>query len=182
MCYRKLFLLGLTLVVLTFPGGCVFFAGRAPARGAVLEKWQTENKNFKIRVTSYEEKGANVNGAYNVFESAAGSSNAWHEIVTFRHDDQPRIPADQVRFVNDQIGYLFMGWIYAVTTDNGVSWSVWDATKHLPNWQCCNYGLIRDVRIAEDGNGVMQLNPIQNRRGEVPELRTNDYGKHWRVE
>jgi hypothetical protein len=182
MCCRKLFLLELALVVLTFAGGCAFFASRAPGRGAVLEKWQTENKAFQIRVTSYEETGANVNGAYYVFESAAVGSNDWREIVTFRHDDQPKIPADQVRFVNDQIGYLFMGWIFAVSTDGGVTWSVWDANKDLPHWQCCNYKLIRDVTIANNGTGVLKLNPIQDRRGEVPELRTNDYGQHWRAE
>lgn len=175
---RRRFLPGL-LLVLAFAGGCALFASRGQHRGAVLENWQTENKTFKIRVTSYEEKGANVNGAYYVFESGAVSTNSWREIVTFRHDDQPRIPADQVRFVNDQIGYLFMGWIYAVTTDSGVSWSVWDATKDLPDWQCCNYRLIRGVKLAADGKGTMTLNPIPQRRGEVPELHTGDYGRHW---
>ena len=182
MCCRRLFLLGLTLFVLTFAGGCAFFAGRAQDRGAVLEKWQTQNKTFKIGVTSYEEKGANVNGAYYVFESGGVNTTAWREIVTFRHDDQPKIPADQVRFVNDQIGYFFIGWIYAVTTDSGVSWTVWDATKELPNWQCCNYRLIRDVQLSADGTGTMKLNPIPQRRGEVPELHTKDYGRHWSVE
>jgi len=181
MCRRKLFLIVLMLVVLAFTGGCALFAGPAQGRGAVLEKWQTENKAFKVRVISYAEKGANVNGAYYVFESTAGSSNAWREIVTFRHDDQPKIPADQVRFVNDQIGYLFMGWTYAVTTDSGVSWSVWDATKDLSNWQCCNYRLIRDVQLSADGAGTMTLNPIPQRQGEVPELHTRDYGRHWMV-
>ncbi len=52
MCCKKLFLPGLTLVVLTFVGGCVFFAGRAQSRGAKLEQWQTENKIFKVRVIS----------------------------------------------------------------------------------------------------------------------------------
>jgi hypothetical protein len=182
MCCRKLFLLGLTFVALAFAAGCAFFGGRAQGRGEVLEKWQTENRTFKIRVTSYEETGANVNGAYYRFESAALGSNDWREIVTFRHDDQPKIPADQVRFVNDHIGYVFIGWVYAVSTDGGVNWSVWDARRDLPNWQCCNYALIRDVNIAENGSGVMRLNPIQDRRGEVPELHTNDYGRHWRAE
>jgi len=104
----------------------------------VVEKWQTENKTIKIRVTSYEETGANVNGAYYQFESAA-----------------------------------------PVTTDGGARWSVWDATHDLPNWQCFNYRFIQDVTITEDGHGVMRLNPIENQRGEVPELRTNDYGTHW---
>jgi len=181
MCCRKLFLLGLTLLGLVFAGGCAL-AGRPQGRGAVLEKWQTEGKTFKIRVTSYEETGANVNGAYYQFESAAPGSNDWREIVTFRHDDQPKIPGDQVRFVNDRIGYLFMGWVYAVTTDGGANWSTWNATHDLPNWQCCNYQLIRDVQLATDGSGTMTLNPIPQRQGEVPRLRTRDYGRHWTAE
>jgi len=72
-----------------------------------------------------------------------------------------------------------MGWMFAVTTDGGATWSVWDAKKDLPNWQCCNYGLIKDVRLDSKGTGVMILNPIPQRRGEVPELHTNDFGRHW---
>ncbi|HXM51493.1 MAG TPA: hypothetical protein VN956_26865 [Pyrinomonadaceae bacterium] len=179
---RRLSLSEITLLVLAFAGGCSLFVGCTQTRGAVLEKWQTENKTFQVRVTSYEEKDANVNGAAYRFESSLSGSNDWHEIVTFRHDDQPKIPTDQVRFVNDQIGYLFMGWIYAVTIDGGASWSVWDANHDLPNWRCCNYKLIADVTVGKDGSGVMRLNPIQNRYGEVQELHTNDYGRHWQAE
>jgi hypothetical protein len=182
MYCEKPFSLALTLFLLIFASGCAFFAGRDQNRGAEIEKWQTENKSVKIRVTSYEESGANVNGAYYRFESAAAGSNDWREIVTFRHDDRPRIPADQVRFVNDHIGYLFMGWVYAVTTDGGANWSVWNASRDLPNWQCCNYQLIRDVQLTIDGAGTMTLNPIPQRQGEVPQLHTQDYGRYWIVE
>jgi hypothetical protein len=40
--------------------------------------------------------------------------------------------------------------------------------------------LIQEVRIAPDGTGRMNLNPIPQRSGEVPELNTKDYGRHWR--
>lgn len=43
MCCKKLFLIGLTLFALVFVGSCALFSGRAQGRGAVLEKWQTEN-------------------------------------------------------------------------------------------------------------------------------------------
>jgi hypothetical protein len=102
--------------------------------------------------------------------------------MTFRHDDPVPIPRDQVRFVSDQIGFVFMGWMYAVSTDGGKKWSVWNAEHDLPNWECCNYRLITDVTIAGNGSGVMRLSPIRDRRGEVPELHTSDYGRHWRVE
>jgi hypothetical protein len=176
----KLLLLGPALVVVAITYSCLFL--ERPQRGGAFEKWQTENKTFKVRVTAYEEKGAMVNGGYYVFESAAQGSSDWREIVTFRHDDQPNIHKDQVHFVNDQVGYLFMGWTFAVTTNSGAGWSVWDAEKDLPNWQCCNYGLIRDVQLSVDGVGTMTLNPIPQRRGEVPELHTRDYGRHWAAE
>lgn len=179
MFYRKLLLLGSLPVFFTLAYGCGFFADGVQRRGSIIETWQTENKTFKVRVTSFEEEGSVVNGAYYMFESTSGDSNDWREIVIFRHDDQPKIPANQVRFVNDQVGYLFMGWIYAVTTDGGASWSVWDAKNDLSNWQCCDYGLIRDVSIGEDGVGKMRLKPISNRHGDAPELRTRDYGRHW---
>jgi hypothetical protein len=176
---RQVISLGLTLVLLGFIAGCALFNAHTQDRDAILEQWETQNKTFKIRVTSYRETGVNVNGAYYRFESAASGSNGWHEVVTFRHDDQPKIPADQVRFLNDHIGYLFMGWVYAVTIDGGSNWSIWNATNDLPNWQCCNYKLIRDVQLAANGIGTMQLNAIPDRQGEVPELHTNDYGRHW---
>jgi hypothetical protein len=108
-------------------------------------------------------------------------SDAWRDITTFRHDDAVPIPRDQIRFVNNRVAFVFMGWIYAVTTDGGATWSVWDAGNDLPNWQCCNYRLITDVKLNVDGTGTMTLNPIQDRPGEVPQLRTKDFGRHWTV-
>ena len=83
-----------------------------------------------------------------------------------------------MRFVDEQVGYLFAGWKYTVTTDGGATWSVWDAEKVWPEW-CCNYGLIEDVQLNSDGTGMMTLRPTNGRRGEGPTIRTKDYGKHW---
>ena len=151
-----------------------------PLMGAKTETWETANQSFRVRIDQHAERVPfPVPGAYYVFQSAPSGSNTWREIMTFRHDDPVLIPREQVRFINDRAGYVFMGWMFAVTTDGGASWSVWDASKDLPNWACCNYGLIRAVHLAPDGTGVMILNPIDERRGEVPELHTNDFGRHW---
>lgn len=72
-----------------------------------------------------------------------------------------------------------MGWVHGVTTDGAVTWSIWNAEKDLPNWACCNYGLIQEVHIAADGHGIMNLNPIPQRQGEVSHLETKDFGMHW---
>ncbi len=145
----------------------------------IEEQWQTTNGAIDIRVTAYGEENAGADaGAYYVFESMRSGSNHWQHITTFRHDDPVPIPREQVVFVDDQTAYFFMGWMYAVTTNRGSSWSIWTAEKDLPNWECCNYKLIREVMIEKDGTGLMKLKPIADRRGEVPDLRTKDYGRH----
>jgi hypothetical protein len=95
--------------------------------------------------------------------------------------DPNPIARDQVRFVNAQVGYAFMGWMYAVTTDGGRNWSVWNAEKDLPKWDCCNYRLISAVNIDVNGSGTMILNPIPQRQGEVRQLHTKDFGHHWNL-
>jgi len=179
---NKLVLAG-ALTFLAITSVCAFYMQRPKRGNRIDERWEASNRSFKIRVTAYaEDNGGFVAGAYYLFESAPIGSTNWREVMTFRHDDPIPIPRDQVRFLGDQIGYVFMGWKYAVTTNAGKDWSVWTAERDLPNWQCCNYRLIRNVTMAGDGKGIMQLNPIQDRRGEIPELRTNDYGRHWRAD
>jgi hypothetical protein len=131
---------------------CALYALLLPKRGKVIERWQTGNDAFEIRVTAYSERPSlpGLGGAYYVFESKTVGSDRWVEALTFRHDTPVEIPRDQVRLVNDQIGYVFMGWMYSVTTDAGATWKVWNAEDDLPGWQCCNYNLIQDVRVAPD--------------------------------
>jgi hypothetical protein len=160
----------------------IVLKGRDPyANKKVIDSWQIGNTAFIIYITSYELEGVEPCGIYFTFEAVLNSSDR-REIMTFRSNERVAIPRDQVRFINDRIGYVFMGWMYAVTTDSGRNWSVWDADRDLPNWQCCNYGLIQDVQIAPDGTGTMKLNPIPGRAGEVSELYTKDYGRHWDVQ
>ncbi|MBA2340615.1 MAG: hypothetical protein H0V88_09480 [Pyrinomonadaceae bacterium] len=86
-----------------------------PSKGERLETWETTNTPFKIRVDRHAEaNGGFVPGAYYVFQSAAADSDQWHEIMTFRHDDPVDIPREQVRFANDRVAYVFMGWMGVV--------------------------------------------------------------------
>lgn len=151
-----------------------------PRMGALAESWETSNQLFRVRVDRhYEENGGFVPGAYYVFRSASIGSDDWHDFITFRHDDPVPIPHDQLHFVNDRIGFVFMGWMYAETTDSGTTWSVWDSAINLPKWQCCNYRLIKDVHLEPNGAGTMTLRPIPDRGGEVPQLHTEDFGRNW---
>ena len=150
-----------------------------PRPGDVIETWQTSNQSFQVQIVARNEKYGFLGGGYYTFRSMPFGSEDWVEIMTFRHDDPVAIPKDQVHFVNDQIAFGFMGWMYAVTTDGGKSWSVWDARKDLLNWKCCNYGLIEQVNVHPEGQGTMIISVIDRGRGEVPLLQTKDYGRHW---
>jgi hypothetical protein len=177
---RRIVVVSTTLIVVAAAIG--WFYWRFTARiGPVFETWETSNQTFRVRVDAHSEEHVFLPGAYYVFRSAPAGSDHWRDVMTFRHDDPNPIPRDQVRFVNDRVGFVFMGWMYAVTSDGGATWSVWNAGNDLPNWQCCNYRLITDVKLNVDGTGTMTLHPIQDRRGEVPQLRTKDFGRHWSV-
>jgi len=156
-----------------------------PTIGDVVETWQTENDIFKIRVDSRAEvchaPSFCLPGAYFVFLSSPRHTDRWREIMTFRHDDPVPIPRDNVRFVSDRLAYAFMGWMFAVTTDGGVNWSVWNAENDLPSWKCCHYRAIGDIHIETDGSGTMTLLAFPD-DVEVWTLRTTDFGKHWTLE
>jgi BNR/Asp-box repeat len=164
-------------IVTVITGGCEIF--RSPKMGKCTDSWVTENNTFRIRVNKHAEEHGGFNpGAYFVFQSAPKGQENWKEVIVFRHDDPVDIPRQQVRFVSDSVGYFFMGNKFAVTTDGGMTWSVWDAMKNLPDWTRTRAD-IKDVQINVDGSGTMQL--ISPTNQEVPILYTRDYGKTWQA-
>ncbi len=174
MSRSKMLLVGCACVVVALIAGIFFPPSRV---GELTERWELAGKTFKIRVSRHSERGFRlVGGAYYVFESAAAGSESWAEIMRVRHDDPVEIPREQVRFVNERVGYAFMRYNYAVTTDGGVTWSVWDATEDLPHWRRTRAN-INEVQLAPDGTGTMRLTSSTNQ--EVPELHTGDYGRTW---
>ena len=177
---RVILIIGSSLILLA-----AFYALISRVRSkTVIDSWETSNNAFSILVTAYNEKSSLqlLSGAYYKFQSSIKGSTKWNEVMVFRHDDIVPVPKSQIRFVSNQVGDIFMGWMYAVTTDGGNSWSVWNAENDLPNWECCNYKLIKDISLSSTGIGMMTLSPISGRRGEVPVLHTKDYGRHWGME
>lgn len=142
-----------------------------------IERWETANDTFRIRVTAHpEENGGVVGGAYYVFWCVREGEANWREIMTVRHDDPVKIPREQVRFISDQVGYVFMLYNYAVTVDGGITWFVWYGPEDLPHWRQTRAN-IDNVRILPDGTGTMALKSSTDLA--APELHTKDYGKHW---
>ena len=153
-------------------------------KGEVVETWESTNTPFKLRVNKNIERGgfmpAATAGAYYDFQSAAVGSDSWREIMTFRHDDPIEIPKEKVHFADDKVASVFMGWMYAVTTDGGNSWRVAKIWDSLPKDERCLYGCIEDLRIDANGTGEVKLNIIASPKEKLKILETSDFGKTWR--
>lgn len=152
--------------------------------GDIVETWQVENQNLKLRIEMREEICFAVCGAYYTFQSAPVGSDRWREIFTARHDDPNPIPRENLRFVNPQISYVFFRNQYAVTTDAGKTWTLWDAWDANRNMQFEKYKLypsIEEVNIESDGRGRLRLYSISNKPMNQPELQTADYGESWHL-
>lgn len=89
-------------------------------RGRVMDRWETHNSRFKIRITEYEEKQPVALHRFNyVFETSPVATNNWRELIDTWTDDDIRIPHDSVNFLTDAAGYVVMGEAVAVTSDGG---------------------------------------------------------------
>src|SRR6266571_8796596 len=142
--------------------GC-FFLNRGGERGRVMDKWEASGQTFKIRVTEYEEKNpVMLTKFFYVFDSSSVGSNEWYEIAAIRTDDDIPIPTTQIRFVDSETGFFFMIYDYAVTTNEGHKWSVWNAQRDLTDWQN-HRTFIKDVKIGTNGAGIMSLEPFDKR-------------------
>jgi hypothetical protein len=145
----------------------------ASAMRTVIERSRTSNGSMSIELLVYELPNVEPRGFYYSFEDSDESL-----IMTVRFDKLIPIPRSQVRFVGRQVVYMFLGWKFAVTTDGGEQWSVWNAEVDLPDWQCCDEALIEHVKIEPSGVGTMSLGS----RGGLKQptvLKTINFGQHW---
>jgi hypothetical protein len=156
--------------------------GFKPSMGKTAETWEVENRDLRLRVEMHLENCFAVCGAYYLFQSANVGSDNWKEIFIAHHDDPNPIPRENLQFVNSQVAYVFFGPKYAVTTDAGKSWMVWDAwdaNKGMRFEKHNLYPSIVRVSITSDGRGEMSLYPISDSTANRPKLKTTDYGRSW---
>lgn len=169
---------------MTFLSICVttlFAFGCTPQERPILDRWQTGNPVFEIRVTEYEEKHFPLSKFRYVFETNRRGSTDWREIMTARRNDDVPIPRDQVRFLSDQVAYVFMSDKYAVTTNGGDSWSVWEANQATASLQYPSQSFIKAVKLDLDGSGNLQL-AMRSGDKQVKQFRTEDFGHSWKSE
>lgn len=141
----------------------------------LIGDWETKRGGLKIRLITYELPDVIPRGIYHTFQSSQGEGTSWSDIMTVRKETLASPRGDQVVFINEQVAFIFMDWIYAVTTDGGRTWFTWDTEQDFPSIECCDYTRIQEVYVSSDGKGIMKI----SRLGEIQELHTKDYGKQW---
>lgn len=150
-------------------------------RKKIVETWKTSNGNIKMRVLAYYLEGVVPAGVYYTFQSFDSDWSEWQSIMTSRHDQSLPIPTDSVVFLTDTTAYAMMGSMYAVTTDGGDTWSVWDAERDFEMGRLSDHWIIGHVGIAASGNGTMKL-WASAQPSETFVLHTSDFGRNWNSE
>lgn len=146
-----------------------------------LQTQEVSDRTSKIIITAYDLYNVEPFSRYYTFSWQTAKNNYLQTRIIFniRQDEVVQPPINQVKILNDSIVFVYMGWMYSVTTNGGGTWQLWDAEKDLPNWHCCDPSLIQRVEIHLDGSGTMALKPNPQRLGEVLTLHTKDFGQHW---
>lgn len=150
-------------------------------KGDMFDEYILDATTFQLRIRAFSESGLSLftSGAIYTIESKTSGTAEWTKITSFRHDDERPIPCQQFVLLDTGICYFYFAWIYGVTTDSGLTWSIWNAELDLQGYHGKNYQLIKNVEILPDGNGVMGLSIVGFR---ARKLYSNDFGKSWQIQ
>ena len=147
----------------------------------ILETWKKSNGNINVRVLAYYLEGVDPAGVFYTFQSYDTNWSEWQSIMTSRQDQSVPIPTNSITFVTEHTAYVMMGSMYAVTTDNGATWSAWDAERDFELGRWCDHWLIRHVEVTASGKGTMKLSPSAQ-LSNTSILHTSDFGRNWNTE
>ncbi len=143
--------------------------------------------SFQIKIDRIPESCAffgAIAGANYVISLQSKRSSNWQQIVKIHHDDPLYVSSDNIRIVNEQVGYSFWVNTFVVTTDGGQTHSIWSVEKDLPDFklpekQYSNWATIEHITVLQDGTGHMWLKRSQNENDTITRLATTDFGQNW---
>lgn len=139
-----------------------------------LQQDEKASRLMRVRATIYEYHDVQPKGPYSVFEYATAFSADWKTILNWPLEGRVSlILSEHSGFVDDRTAYVFLGPVFAVTTD-GATWSRWDARSYVPG---DNHEIIT-VRIEPHGRGQMALR-YYDHGVKTLELGTRNHGRTW---
>lgn len=157
-------------------------------RGATWRegKYNIETHEFpwapgKITLEAYDIYNVEPKGRYYTFTvpRMIGDYRSTSIVFNILPDKPVEFNRKLVQIFNDRIAYVYLGWMYSVTLDGGRTWHLWDGERKLPEWECCDPGLIQEVSISDQGTGIMTLRPDPKKPESLIRLKTSDFGQHW---
>ncbi len=102
--------------------------------------------------------------------------------MTVRLDEPIDISSESVHVFNETSAAVFMKHKYAVTTNKGKTWTIWDIDKDLGLETYTKHRSISRINFGEDGFATMSIVVVTNngRKVDAP-FWTNNFGKTWEV-
>ncbi len=140
------------------------------------EKYFSESRG--LRIAAYPEQGI-IPGTHLFFSATQDGGRTWRQFMYYRYDDPLTPDCEKSGSLSPDHFWIWIGWQAAVTQDGGRTWHTWQPKQTWPDWQCCNYSLVQEIRFSDGQNGEMRLDPIPG-RGETSALQTADGGRTWR--
>jgi hypothetical protein len=143
----------------------------------VTKKWTVSGQRFDIYIEEFDLKKVEPARYYYSFKSFTHLEKKEFSFVSVRLDQMLFSPEKRVRFVGKNLGYVFIGSVFALTKDGGETWLLWslESSGMIPrHWKDA---LISDVSIYSSGKGKMIISQINNNKRLT--LRTKNYGKEW---
>lgn len=175
---KKLFIVVIVTAVSVYALLCLFKYTRKPKKGSLFESYIFQGSNVTIKIEARHEEALLLwlPGAYYDYYCKGNGSDIWQPIFTFYFDSAMKIPKEQIKEINEKVSYIFIGWMYSVTTDAGKTWCTWNGNPERAQYTGSGYGFIDDIRMNANGLGVMSIRDLQ---GDLTELHTKDFGKTW---
>ncbi len=150
------------------------------AKKTLVDSWQTTILGVDTRIAGYELENVEPEGTYHSLECRDPDSGYWESImssVAVKGTDIAPITKNRIRIAGLDVIYVFLGSMFAMTDNKGVSWRVWDAERDIPCQERWTAAMIRDVQIEQKGVGIMEVQLAG--QSDTIELHTSDFGAHW---
>ena len=174
----------ITVIFLAFVFG--FYRFQKPCGENVDSTYQNGwQGSFQVKVDRKPEAcgfAPALAGADYIFSSKPENSENWQEIMTIRYADPIDFPRENMHIFDENTAAVFMLHKYAVTSDKGKTWIVWDIDKDLGLEKYTKVRSISRINFGENGFVTMSIDVVTDngRRIDAP-FFTHDFGKTWEV-
>lgn len=146
----------------------------------LVDTWDRDANGVKMRLRKFADRSTFQSQCYFVIDAGISGSSTWKEILTWYDEGCSLMQRERIQFVGRRVVYAFDYSSYAVTTDAGGHWSVWDVSSTASELRANHTIYLTQIDVSQDGTGKMVLTYYTDVPGIFhAQYRTSDYGLHW---